>query len=117
MSENTPNLDLAKPDRGEINWDSSLNSNFDILDASYGNLVASSLFNFFKGASNFAGPSGKTVTHNLNLADYIPTIISTSDGGGAIGEIWVTDIAANSFVIRNSGSGVTAFTWIILVKT
>lgn len=70
-----------------------------------------------EGSSNFAGPGGVTVTHSLNLANYTPTIIPTTDGAGAIGEWWVTDKAVDSFVVRNSGSGVTAFTWIIHNRT
>ena len=67
--------------------------------------------------SNFAGPGGVTIAHNLNLSNYSVTIIPTADGAGALGEIWVTDIAVNSFVVRNSGSGVTTFTWIIHNRT
>ena len=70
-----------------------------------------------EGSSNFAGPGGVTITHSLNLANYTPTIIPTADGAGAIGEWWITDKAVNSFVVRNSGSGVTAFTWIIHNRT
>lgn len=69
------------------------------------------------GSSNFAGPGGVTITHNLNLANYTPTITPSADGAGAIGEIWITDIAVNSFVVRNSGAGVTAFTWIAHNRT
>jgi len=65
------------------------------------------------GASNFAGSGGVTITHSLNLADYDVSIKPSEDGAGAIGEIWVTDVAVNSFVVRNSGSGVTGYTWII----
>ena len=32
----TPNLGLAKPDRGDANWDMSMNKNFDILDEAIG---------------------------------------------------------------------------------
>lgn len=70
-----------------------------------------------EGSSSFAGPGGVTVTHSLNLANYTPTIIPTADGAGAIGEWWITDKAVNSFVIRNSGSAVTAFTWVIHNRT
>lgn len=65
-----------------------------------------------EGSSNFAGPGGITITHNLNLANYIPAAMPSADSG-AIGAIWITDVAANTFVVRNSGSGVTAFTWSI----
>lgn len=70
-----------------------------------------------EGSSNFAGPSGITITHSLNLSNYSPSILPIADGVGALGEIWVTDIAVNSFVVRNSGSGVTAFTWIVHNRT
>lgn len=76
-----------------------------------GNVVASGSGHI--GSSNFAGQGGVTVTHNLNLVNYRPHILPTADGGGAIGEIWVTDIAVNSFVVRNSGSAITTFSWVI----
>lgn len=65
-----------------------------------------------EGASNFAGPGGVTITHNFNLSEYIPDVIAVADAG-AIGAIWITDIAVNSFIVRNSGGGVSAFTWSI----
>lgn len=64
------------------------------------------------GASNFAGTGGVTITHNINYADYIPDVIPTGDSS-AVGAIWITDVAVNTFVVRNSGSGVSAFTWSI----
>lgn len=70
-----------------------------------------------EGSSNFAGPSGVTITHNLNLSDYDVSIKPSADGAGAIGEWWVTGVAANTFVVHNSGAGVTAFTWIIHNRT
>ena len=69
------------------------------------------------GSSNFTGPSGVTITHNLNLSNYTPSIIPTADGAGAIGEIRISDVAVNSFVVHNSGSAVTAFTWVIHNRT
>jgi hypothetical protein len=70
-----------------------------------------------EGASNFAGPGGVTITHSLNLANYAPSITPTADATGALGEVWVTDKAVNSFVVRNSGIAVTGFTWIIHNRT
>ena len=69
------------------------------------------------GTSNFAGPGGATITHNLNLSNYTATIVPSGDGSGALGEIWVTDKAVNSFVVRNSGIATTGFTWIIHNRT
>jgi hypothetical protein len=66
-----------------------------------------------KGTSNFAGPGGVSVVHDLNWISYGLSIISTTDPSGAVGNIWITDITANSFVVRNSGSAVTAFTYVV----
>ena len=68
------------------------------------------------GTSNFAGPGGVTITHNHNLSNYVPIIILTEGGDGYIGEIHVSDIAVNSFVVRNTGSETTEFTWVLLNK-
>lgn len=70
-----------------------------------------------EGTSNFAGSGGVTVTHSLNIADYNVSVEPSADGAGAIGEIWDTDIAVNSFVVRNSGAGVAAFAWIVHNRT
>lgn len=70
-----------------------------------------------EGNSTFAGSSGQTITHNLNISNYDVGIKPSVDGGGAVGEIWVTDEAVNSFVVRNSGSAVTAFTWTVHTRT
>ena len=70
-----------------------------------------------EGNSTFAGSDGQTITHNLNISNYEVSIKPSADSSGAIGEIWVTDEAANSFVVRNSGSAVTAFTWTVHTRT
>jgi len=72
-----------------------------------------SVMEHVEGTSNFAGPGGVTITHSLNLANYIPDVMPSADGAGALGEIWITDVAVNTFIVRNSGIGVTAFTWSI----
>lgn len=70
-----------------------------------------------EGASNFAGATGVTITHSLNLANYAVSITSTAVGGGNIGEVIITDLGVNSFKVKNSGSATTAFTWLIHNKT
>ena len=70
-----------------------------------------------EGTDNFAGSGGVTITHNLNLSNYTPSIVPTADAAGALGEIWITDIAVNSFVVRNSGIAVTGFTWTVHNRT
>ncbi|MEA1957600.1 MAG: hypothetical protein U9N01_04515 [Euryarchaeota archaeon] len=68
-------------------------------------------------STDFAGSTGRTVTHNLNLSNYEVTVVPTEDGGGNIGEVWITDKGVNSFKVRNSGSATTAFTWVIHTRT
>lgn len=66
---------------------------------------------------NFGGKDGTTITHNLDIANYAVEVFPTENGEGAIGEIWITDIADNSFVVRNSGSATTEFTWVVYDRT
>lgn len=63
-----------------------------------------------KGDSNFAGPGGIAITHNLNISGYIADVTPTADPS-AVGAIWITDVGVNSYVVRNTGSGVSGFTW------
>lgn len=106
----TTNYGFDKSKRGhQIREDDigRIADNLDIIDAAIHNTNT-------KGTGNFAGQLGVTITHNLNISDYAVTVVQTdADPVGSVGEIWVTDIAVNSFVVRNSGSGVTSFTWII----
>ena len=66
---------------------------------------------------NFGGNAGITITHNLDLSNYAVEVFPTENGAGAIGEIWITDIADNSFVVRNTGSATTEFTWVVYDRT
>ena len=70
-----------------------------------------------EGSSSFAGPGGVTITHSLNLSNYGVGIEPSADAAGALGEVWVTDIAADTFVVRNSGIAVTGFIWVIHNRT
>jgi len=127
----TTNYSFKKQQLGHPTRDTDLGDNLDLIDttiktradaitsledASANHTIAINTMHT-DGSSNFAGPGGVTITHNLNLSDYDVSIKPSADGGGAIGEWWVTDMAVNSFVVRNSGSGVTAFTWIIHNRT
>lgn len=68
------------------------------------------------GTSNFDGPGGITITHNFGSTDYDFRIRPNADGGGAIGDIWIDNLAANTIVVHNSGSGVTGFAWHLFAK-
>lgn len=65
------------------------------------------------GASNFAGPAGVTITHNLGHTNYRVRVTPTVDPGGYLGEVWVVK-SANTFVVYNSGKWTGAFDWQIL---
>lgn len=107
MSTITPNYSFVIHSRVHPVCDDNVGSNLTLID------TVIKAREHTSGTSNFAGSGGVTITHSLNLSDYTPTILSTGDAAGALGEVWVTDIAVNSFVVRNSGSGVTGFTWIV----
>lgn len=62
-----------------------------------------------EGTDNFAGPGGVTITHT-SVANYIPDIIPTANPGD-VGGVWITDVTATTFVVRNTGIGVSTFTW------
>ena len=101
---------------GETYIDSIIPNSFTIHNSGYGQsefrwIVPNNPYD--DGNSTFAGTGGQTVTHTKGDTDYVPCIIPSADGNGAIGKWWVTDIANTSFVVRNSGSGITAFEWAI----
>jgi hypothetical protein len=65
-------------------------------------------------ASTFAGSSaGRTITHNYGHTNYQVVINPAADAGGLLGEVWVVK-AANTVVIYNSGSAVSAFDYTII---
>ena len=68
------------------------------------------------GIDNFDGPSGVTITHSFGSTDYEFRIRPNTDGGGAIGEVWIDNLAANTVVVHNSGLGVSGFAWHLLGK-
>jgi len=70
--------------------------------------------NFQRGTSTFNGSNGITVSINdIGTTDYQVTILPLSCSG-FIGEISVESKAANSFIVKNSGSDITTqFDWIL----
>ena len=66
----------------------------------------------YNGSDNLAGSSGIAITHNLGITNYLPAVWVTEESG-AVGEIWITDITADSFVVRNSGDAKGSFNWVI----
>ncbi|MCD6476170.1 MAG: hypothetical protein J7K85_07935 [Anaerolineaceae bacterium] len=79
------------------------------------NVPASAAFtNFQRGTSTFNGPNGITVLiDDVGTTDYQVTIQPLSQSG-FIGEISIESKAANSFVVKNSGTDTTTqFGWIL----
>ena len=117
MAETTTNYSFNKRGLGHPVRDNDVGVNLDLIDAAIKAREDEIATIHSEGASTFAGPSGQTITHNLNISDYDVSIKQSADGGGAVGEIWVTGEAVNSFVVRNSGIAVTAFTWLVHRQT
>ena len=65
------------------------------------------------GSATFAGPAGRTITHDLGHTDYDVTVTPTDDPLGFLGEVWVIK-SANAVVVYNSGSATTSFEWRIV---
>jgi len=68
------------------------------------------------GTDTFDGPGGVTITHNFGSVDYEFRIRPNEDTKGAIGEVWIDNLAANTIVVHNSGFGVTGFAWHLFAK-
>jgi hypothetical protein len=74
--------------------------------------------NAVRGSDTFNGSTGTTVditAHAIGTADYM-VVITFQGSSGFIGEVSVESKAANSFVVKNSGSDVTTgFDWEIIL--
>jgi len=75
---------------------------------------SASFTNFQRGTGTFNGPTGVTVSiDDVGTTDY-QVVIQPLSQSGFIGEISVESKAANSFVVKNSGSDTTTqFDWIL----
>jgi hypothetical protein len=72
----TINYSFEKQDFGHPVRDNELGDNLDLIDS------AIKAREHTKGTSNFAGSGGVTITHNLDLSDYTPSIVPTADAAG-----------------------------------
>jgi len=107
---NTANLDLERPDRGDPDWDTSLNSNMTKLDTGYGNNIASiaDIPEVYIETGTFNYTSGDVITLPKSVSavnEYSVGIIATSRAG-AIGDIYVTK-GLSSFTVYCSSSNTT----------
>ena len=114
---NTSNLDLERPNLGDNDWHTSLNSNFTKLDTGYGNNVASiaDLPEVYIETGTFNYTSGDTITLPKSVDavnEYNVTIMPTSRAG-AIGDIYVTKTTSNFTVYCSSNNTTDTFAAVI----
>ena len=108
---NTTNLDLERPDKGDAEWHTSLNSNMTKLDAGYGNNVASiaDLPEVYIETGTFNHDVGDVITLPKSvdaINEYNITITPTTGGGTDPELIWVEKGTAN-FVVKCNGNNTT----------
>ena len=107
---NTSNLDLERPDKGDAEWHTSLNSNMLKLDTGYGNNVATiaDLPEMYIETGTFNFTTGDTITLPVEVDatnEYNVEITPTSRAG-AIGDIYVTKTTTN-FVVKCAENNTT----------
>ena len=108
---NTANLDLERPDKGDPDWDISLNSNMTKLDTGYGNNVASiaDLPEVYIETGTFNHDVGDVITLPKSvdaINEYNVTITPTTGAGIDIGFIYVTK-AVDTFTVYCTGNNHT----------
>ena len=108
---NTANLDLERPDKGDPDWHTSLNSNFDKLDSGYGNNVASiaDLPEIYIETGTFNHDVGDVITLPKSvdaINEYNVMITPTTGAGLDIGFIYVTK-AVDTFTVYCTGNNHT----------
>lgn len=67
-----------------------------------------------RGASTFNGTVGTIITHTIGTTNYDVVVTPTANPNGYLGEVWVVK-ANNNFKVCNSGTAVTAFSYMIIV--
>ena len=107
----TPNLNLTKPDRGDTDWHTSLNSNFDKLDSGYGNNVASiaDLPEVYIETGTFNHAVGDVITLPKSvdaINEYNVTITQTTGAGTDVGMIYVAK-GVDDFTVYCTGNNHT----------
>jgi len=108
---NTPNLDLERPDKGDTEWHTSLNSNMAKLDDGYGNNVATvaDLPKMYIETGTFNHDTGDTITLPVAvdaINEYSVEITATTGAGTDPELIWVEKGTTN-FVVKCNGNNTT----------
>jgi len=96
---NTSNLDLERPDKGDPDWDVSLNLNFTKLDDGYGSTVSTvaDIPETYIETGTFNGTSGDTISlpKSVDATNEYNVSITATSRGSAIGDIYVTKTTSN----------------------
>jgi len=108
---NTSNLDLERPDKGDAEWHTSLNSNMLKLDTGYGNNVATiaDLPQVYIETGTFDHDTGDTITLPVAvdaINEYSVEITATTGAGTDPELIWVEKGTTN-FVVKCNGNNTT----------
>ena len=108
---NTANLDLERPDKGDTEWHTSLNSNMTKLDTGYGNNVATiaDLPQMYIETGTFNHDTGDTITLPVAvdaINEYSVEITATTGAGTDPELIWV-EKATTNFVVKCNGNNTT----------
>jgi len=109
---NTTNLDLERPDKGDAEWHTSLNSNMDKLDTGYGNNISTiaDLPQVYIETGTFNYTTGDVITLPVAVDavnEYSVAVTPTTGVGGDIGFIYVTKGTTN-FTVHCSANNTTA---------
>ena len=108
---NTPNLDLERPDKGDADWHTSLNSNMTKLDTGYGNNVASiaDLPEVYIETGTFNFTTGDVITLPKSVdavSEYSVVVVPSTGAGVDIGFIYVSK-AVDDFTVYCTGNNTT----------
>ena len=108
---NTSNLDLERPDKGDAEWHTSLNSNMLKLDTGYGNNVATiaDLPEMYIETGTFNFTTGDVITLPKSvdaINEYNVTITPTTGAGVDVGFIYVSK-AVDDFTVYCTGNNIT----------
>jgi len=95
----TDNLTLEKPVKGANDWNVSMNSNMDLIDAAYGNNLSAinDLPQVYVETGTFNYTSGDVITLPTSvdsINEYNVSVVPTSRSG-AIGDIYITKTTSN----------------------
>jgi len=114
---NTTNLDLERPDKGDTEWHTSLNSNMYKIDTGYGNNVSTiaDLPQMYIETGTFNYTTGDVITLpvTVDATNEYGVEITPTSWGSAIGDIYVTKTTSQFTVHCSSDNTADTFEAVI----